>query len=395
MANRDYSVRQLLELVSCTECRLCAEVCPAVTASGRGELSGIYRIKGLKEVIRKRGGLTVRILGRKGPSREELKRFSDTVFRCTLCGNCEEICPVGLRLKNLWLSLRQDMVHSETYPEKIEMIKENLQESRNVFAEDNEERAEWIEDMRYRPKGELIKDRAEVVYFTGCVASYFPMAQKIPMALAEILDIAGIDFTLLGGEEWCCGFPLLGAGLKETAGEFIEHNIQAVKEKGGRRIVFACPTCYQMWREYYPPEFHLSHATEFLFELIRGKFVSPKSLSMKVTYHDPCDLGRGARVFEEPRKVISSIPGVKLVELPRSREHTRCCGGGGNLEMIDPKLSAEISKRKIDEIIQTGAQAVITSCQQCVRTMTTYVKRNKIPLEVMDITELVLKAVRS
>ncbi|MBW1997585.1 MAG: (Fe-S)-binding protein [Deltaproteobacteria bacterium] len=395
MANRDYSARQILELVACTGCQLCAEVCPAVAASGRGELSGVYRIKGLKDVVKRRGGLTGRIFGRKGPSKEELKQFSDTIFRCTLCGNCEEICPVGLRLKNLWLSLRQDMVHSETYPKKVEMIRENLQESRNVFAEDNEERAKWIEDMRYRPKRELIKDKAEVIYFTGCVASYFPMAQKIPMALAEILDIGGIDFTLLGGEEWCCGFPLLGAGLKETAGEFIEHNIKAVKEKGGRRIVFACPTCYQMWREHYPREFHINHATEFLFELIRGKFVSPKSLPMKVTYHDPCDLGRGARVFEEPRKVIRSIPGVKLVELPRNREHTQCCGGGGNLEMIDPKLSAEISKRKIEEIVQTGAQAVITSCQQCVRTMTSYVKRNKIPLEVMDITQLVLRALRS
>ena len=115
---------------------------------------------------------------------------------------------------------------------------------------------------------------------------------------------------------------------------------------------------------------------------------------MTVTYHDPCDLGRGARVFDEPRELISSIPGVKFVELPRNRENCQCCGGGGNVEMIDATLSAEIARQKIDEILGTGAQAVITSCQQCVRTMTTYVRRNKVPIEVMDITELIHRALK-
>jgi heterodisulfide reductase subunit D len=115
---------------------------------------------------------------------------------------------------------------------------------------------------------------------------------------------------------------------------------------------------------------------------------------MTVTYHDPCDLGRGASVFEEPREVIQAIPGVRLVELPRNRENCQCCGGGGNLEMIDAELSGEIAKQKIVEVVRTGAEAVITSCQQCVRTMATYVRRNKVPVEVMDITELIRRALK-
>ena len=392
MGNQDYNVNQLLQMEACTNCRICADVCPAVTASSEGELSAVYRMKGLKEILKGRTGLFRKLFGRKEPFEKKWRHFSDTVFRCTLCGNCQEVCPVGIHLKDLWLSLRQDLVHSECFPEKIDMIRDNLEESHNVFAEDNEERADWVDDMRDPPEHGYLKDEAEVVYFTGCVASYFPLAQKIPIALAEILDVSGVDFTLLGEEEWCCGFPMLGAGLKEMFQEFMEHNLEALREKGAKKAIFACPSCYQMWREHYPREFELLHATEFLMDLVRKGRVPLRTLDLKVTYHDPCDLGRGARVFDEPRELIRSIPGITFVELPWNRENCRCCGGGGNLEMIDADLSAVIAKQKIDEVLSTGAQAVVTSCQQCVRTMMTHVRRNKVPLEVLDVTQLIHRA---
>jgi heterodisulfide reductase subunit D len=149
-----------------------------------------------------------------------------------------------------------------------------------------------------------------------------------------------------------------------------------------------------MLREYYPTGFEISHGSQFLVGLMKDKRIPLKELPLTVTYHDPCDLGRGARVFDEPREVIRSIPGVKLVELPRNRENCQCCGGGGNLEMIDAPLSSQIAAQKIREVLSTGAQAVISSCQQCVRTMTTFVKRNKVPLEVLDLTQLVHRALK-
>ncbi|MBW1733711.1 MAG: (Fe-S)-binding protein [Deltaproteobacteria bacterium] len=392
MSNQDYNMRQLLEMGACTNCQVCADVCPAVSASLDGHLSAVYRIKGLKEVLKRRAGFLGRLFRRKPLSQEEWKGFSDTVFRCTLCGNCQEICPVGINLKDLWLSLRQDLVHSDHYPKKINMIRDNLAEDRNVFAEDNEERAEWVEDMPNPPDDGYMREKARVVYFTGCTAAYFPVAQKIPMALAEILDRSNVDFTLLGEDEWCCGFPMLGAGLMDMFGPFRDHNLEALREKGAREVLFACPSCYQMWREFYPPEFRISHATQFITRLIREERVPLREFDMTVTYHDPCDLGRGAREFDAPREVIRSIPGLSFVELPRNRENCQCCGGGGNLEMVDAGLSAQIAGQKIEEILSTGADAVITSCQQCVRTMMTYVRRNKIALEVLDITQLVHRA---
>ena len=185
---------------------------------------------------------------------------------------------------------------------------------------------------------------------------------------------------------------MLGAALKDMFDAFKTHNLEALREKGAKEVLFACPSCYQMWREYYPGEFKISHATQFLTQLIRENRVPLKELDLTVTYHDPCDLGRGSREFEAPREVIRAIPGLRFVELPQTRENCQCCGGGGNLEMVDAKLSAQIAKRKIEEILSTGADAVVTSCQQCVRTMMTYVRRNKISLEVLDITQLVRRA---
>jgi len=189
MGNLDYTAAQLFEMDACTKCRVCADVCPAVSAAHDGELSAVWRMKALREVLQGRGGRLQRLLGHRPPSSEDLKRFSETVFKCTLCAYCEEVCPVGIGLKELWLSLRLDMVRSGAYPAKIDMIRKNLAESRNVFAEDNEERADWVEDMRNAPDEGLVKDKAEVVYFTGCVAAYFPMAQKIATSLAEIMTV--------------------------------------------------------------------------------------------------------------------------------------------------------------------------------------------------------------
>lgn len=392
MSQNDYSIKELFQLEACTNCCLCAEVCPAVSATKDGQLSGAYRLAELRKIMRSRSGIWRKFFGRKAPTEEQLKQFSDTVYRCTLCGRCQETCPSGIMLRDLWLSLRQDLVHSSAYPKKVDMIRENVAGSHNVFDEDNEERADWVEDLRNPPDHGYVKDRAEVVYFTGCVAAYFPMAQQIPMALSAVLDAAAVDFTLLAEEEWCCGFPLLGAGLRDHLKDNIEHNIDAVKAKGARKVVFACPSCYQMWREHYPHDFEIYHVTQYINQLITAGQLSLKALDLTVTYHDPCDLGRGSKEYDAPRQVIRAIPGVKLVEMAHNRENCLCCGGGGNLEMIDNKLSGEIAKAKIDEAMETGAQAVVTACQQCVRTMNTYIRRNKLKFEALDIVQLVQKA---
>jgi heterodisulfide reductase subunit D len=392
MSNKHYSIRQLLQVQACTNCQACVAVCPAVAGSVDGRLSAAYRLEALGRLLKARTGFWRKLGFVKEPSPEGLRTFSDTVFRCTLCGNCRQVCPVGLDLTHLWHSLRQDLVASEAYPGKIDMIRENLNESHNVFGEDNEERADWVEDMPDAPDHGYVKEQADVVYFTGCVSSFFPLAQRIPMAVANIFDAAGVNFTLLGEDEWCCGFPLLGAGLGDQLESLIANNVDAIMARGATQVVFACPSCYRMWQERYPRQFQIFHATEFLEKLLKEDRLSLRELDLTVTYHDPCDLGRGAGTFDAPREIIKAIPGIRFVEMLKNRDHCSCCGGGGNLEMIDADLSAKIAANKMKEVQATGAQAVVTACQQCVRTMTTYAKRNKLAVDVMDIVQLLHKA---
>ncbi len=399
MRQSAFSIRQRMALDACTECGQCLTVCPAVAASGDADLSAQVRMHNLKKLLRDRNFFWKALnemLGREPLATPQvLKDYGLSVFRCSLCGDCEEVCPAGLPLKDMWLSLREELSRTGDAPDKIRMIRANLDGSHNVFDEENDERGDWVDDMRKPPRGGCVKDSAEVVYFTGCVGAYFPLAQKIPMAFVEILDAGGVDFTIMAGDEWCCGFPLQGSGQSAGLPAIIAHNVAAAKARGARKVVFTCPSCYQIWREAYPPEFELVHASEMVAQLVLEDRLPLGELPMTVTYHDPCDLGRGGRVFDEPRAIMARIPGLTLVEMEHNREHCLCCGGGGNLEMIDPDLSAAMAKRKVEEAVATGAEAIITNCQQCVRTMMTYAKRNKVNIDVMDMSQLVAKSLEA
>ncbi|MCP4666068.1 MAG: (Fe-S)-binding protein, partial [Deltaproteobacteria bacterium] len=168
------------------------------------------------------------------------------------------------------------------------------------------------------------------------------------------------------------------------------HNLQKVAEVGAKTIVFTCPSCYHTWRHFYKTDAKLMHATQLIHELVKdGKVRFQREINVTAAYHDPCDLGRNTGVYEEPREVLKAIPGLRFVELPMNRKFSLCCGGGGNVEMTDPELSARVARVKLDMIKDVGAEMVVTGCQQCVRTMTTRARREKIDLEVKDLTGLV------
>jgi heterodisulfide reductase subunit D len=282
------------------------------------------------------------------------------------------------------------------YPKIVDRVVEALESDFNISGDPNEDRGQWMDFLKEVPEHRYQKDKAKVIYFVGCVAAFFPLVQKIPQAFVQVLDKTQVDFTTLGGEEWCCGFPLIQMGMPDKMEKLVKHNQEKVKEIGAETVVFACPSCYHTWKEHYKSNGELLHSTQFMERLIsEGKLAFKKGFPRTVTYHDPCDLGRNSKVFDPPRNILKQIPGLKFVELENNRQLSVCCGGGGDLEMIDPELSAAIAERKIQEIQRTGADVVVTSCQQCVRTIAGYARKKEIDLKVMDITEVVLEAMGS
>ncbi len=385
------SPKQLVEIEACTRCGECLKYCPVYAQKGEEEIDPRGKIQAFKSFIRSQYGIWAKIFGPKKLDEEKLKKFSEMVYRCTLCGECSVSCPVSIDAKHLWTALRETLVEMGHFPEAAKRMKANVLQAHNVSGDENEERTEWLEFLDELPDDQYRKEKAEVAFFVGCVASFFPLVQKIPLAFVEILNKAEVDFALLGGEEWCCGFPLIGAGMKQEANLLIQHNLEMVEKKGVKRVVFACPSCYHTWMEEYKTDIEIFHSTQFIKKLIDEGKISFREKKIKVTYHDPCDLGRASGVYEAPREILHSIPGVELVEMENNREHCKCCGGGGNLEMVDPELSAALAQEKINQIQTTGADTVITACQQCVRTILTTARRKEIPIAAMDITEFVLK----
>ncbi len=315
------------------------------------------------------------------------------IFTCLGCGACTAVCLSSVKTKDLIFQNRECQVDRGFYPKIAERLVKTLAESRNISDDDQEDRSEWQELMKDLPEEALEKEHADVLFFVGCVASFFPMVQKIPANMARILQKAGVDFTILGGEEWCCGFPLVGAGMPEKLEELKQHNLRKVKDVGAKTVVFTCPSCLHTWKHLYDTDVKLVHASQMIADLIQtGKVTLKNSIDATVTYHDPCDLGRNTGIYEEPRAVIKSIPGLRFVDLPMNRKFSVCCGGGGNVEMTDPDLSAQVAQMKLDSIKAVGADMVVTACQQCVRTMTTRARRQKMDIEVKDLTELVVEA---
>jgi heterodisulfide reductase subunit D len=369
------------EVAKCNRCGFCLPNCP------------IYSVQKVESASpRGRNAITRAVIEERLKWSPEIEK---SIFSCLGCGACTVACFPSIKTRDMVFQDRECLVNEGIYPKIADRVAGYVEENHNISNDDNEERGEWRDLFKDLPEHAFEKEHAEVIYFVGCVSSFFPMAQKIPVNMARIMERAGVDFTILGGEEWCCGFPLIGAGMPEKMKALMDHNLEKVKAVAARQIVFTCPSCYHTWKTFYETDLEILSSSEFLERLILEKRVPLKEIDTTVTYHDPCDLGRNSGVYESPREVLKAIPGLRLVELPNNRQLTVCCGGGGNLEMVDPELSGKVAQMKIEEILGTGADMVVSSCQQCLRTIATRARRQKIDLVVKDLSELVAEAMEA
>jgi heterodisulfide reductase subunit D len=313
-------------------------------------------------------------------------------YQCSVCLACTQQCQIP-EIHNYageWLmAMREEAVRLGygPMPEHARYTEHTMAEH-NPYMEKHEDRLKWL-----TPNIKQTSD-AKLAYFVGCTSSY--REQGVAISTAEILNSLKIDFKILKDER-CCSSPLYMTGQSEKAKKIAESNINNFKKAGIETIITSCAGCYRTWKYTYPKKFGLDHGIEikhlpeFLLEKsINGELKFNKSLNMKITYHDPCHIGRHMGIYEQPRELLKKIPGIELIEMARNRYNAWCCGSGGGVRSAFKDLSSFAAKQRIEEAKETTAEAIVSCCPFCLNQFKDKIDNNRI--KVIDVSELVRKA---
>jgi Fe-S oxidoreductase len=319
------------------------------------------------------------------PITPELK---EVVYSCTTCLMCQEICGVrddGAGPWDITVAMREEIADREGPIEAHRPLLEGLKQYNNPWAQPQQERGAWANGLGLK---KLSAGKAATLLFAGCSADRTE-GRAGAVALAKLMKQAGEDFAVLGERESCCGLYARDLGFRDEYARLQEQNLKTIKRAGVRAIVTACGSCRRIWGEYPKEELEdvkVFHAVEYLEKLVQnGRLPFTKKINKKVTYHDPCHLGRGAGVYDAPRAILRAIPGVELVEMPRNRRWSWCCGGGGGVPEAFPDLAKWNAEDRLREAKECGAELVVTSSALCLRSFA----RADNPLPVHDLLDFV------
>jgi len=326
---------------------------------------------------------------------EEEVLASGAFWQCTSCAACTFHCPRGIPLPEVIVELkRHAWRRGLDPPEEVRLLNESVRTFRNISGEPNDDRLRWSANLPQPLKDiQGVRD-ADVLYFVGCIASFYPRGFGIAQGFGRILQLAGIRFTTLGAGEWCCGYPLINSGMSDEVTEFVDHNLAMVRELGIKTLVTTCPSCFYTWKSVYPSfssatsDLTILHATQLLAELLDAGRLRPGPLNQIVTYHDPCDLARKGGEMDAPRHVLRSVPGLEIREMANTGVNALCCGGGGDVKLLDLDTTLEVALRRVTQAVDVGSETVVTACQQCKRALVSAVQWMRKPIRVVDVVEL-------
>jgi Fe-S oxidoreductase len=323
---------------------------------------------------------------------------SEDIWRCTTCGRCPQQCPRDVKQIESGVALRRIATEYGVFPKSvtpIRTVRGSLVGEGNTLSEERGKRADWAKGLSVNE----FTEGMEILYFPGCYPSYDPRLKKVAVATANILNKAGVDFGILGTKENCCGESIRKTGDEEVFRRLAKENIKTFVDHGVKKILVTSPHCYHTFKNEYPEfrvNFEVVHISQFMFELIReGRLELTKEYGKKVTYHDPCYLGRHNGIFEEPREVLKKVPGLELNEMSESRVDSLCCGGGGGRVWMETQKGERFSDLRIEQAMGVGAEVLVTSCPYCITMfedsrLTLNVTEN---IEIKDITEIIAEAI--
>jgi len=364
------------ELYVCARCGYCREVCPVKKLNGFDKVCPRGKILLLKHFMEKKMPIT--------------KDMIWNWYYCCTCGYCAETCPVNIDFPTVVKDVRVDLVKRGLNPlEPFKIASANILTEGNPFGKPKSERTEWI------PQSVKLSKKSDTLYWAGCTSAYW--TTETAGAVVSILHRINFDYNMLGGDEGCCGMIPVWGGGTDVSRQIAERNVRLIEDSGAKVLFTTCPGCYSTFKEDYPKlvgklGFEVRHASELFSELIKsGRLKFTHKVASTVTYHDPCHIGRFHGIFEEPREIISAIPGVKFIEMDYNRRAANCCGGPMRTAFAEDSLT--VAQWRVDEALSTKAEILTTFCPQCTINLRQGAATREATIEVLDLPELMLKAI--
>jgi Fe-S oxidoreductase len=395
------SWKQLLDGYTCTECGRCTAVCPASNVGK--SLSPRKIIVDIRRRTLDKAPLLVNGVNEGEMFEKTLVHdyISDIeLWQCTTCAACMQECPVMIEHLDSIVDMRRNLVLTESqFPPELNNVFRSIETNFSPWAFNPADRAEWADGLGIKTMAE--DSSGEVLFWVGCAGSYDNRYKKVSRAFASIMQKAGVDFRILGTEEKCNGDTARRLGNEYLAQMMIMQNVELLNGYGVKKIVTACPHCFQsLGREYkqFGGDYQVIHHSRFIEELINsGKLSLEENGSAdKVTYHDSCYLGRYNNIYDEPRNLLSRTNGENVVEMERNRSKGFCCGAGGGRMFLEDEEGGRINEERTREALETGASTIASACPFCMTMLTDGIKHFEKTEEVAvrDIAELVLEKIK-
>lgn len=402
--SENLSISDILNIDACASCRECYLYCPVYDVDRRKVITPRDKLKSLISILKKERGLLASLFGSR-VKEDDIKTFISALYECSVCAQCREVCPAGIETHKLWERIRACAVSLNYGPlSQQKTISQSIRNYDNPWMQPRGIRGKWAErafkDGRLsKPVQDITKNKAGILYYVGCTASYDQNITEVAINFVELMNSAGIEFGILGPREKCCGSTPLRIGDYNTFEEQAMANVQLFTELNLHTVVFSCSGCFktmnQDYREVRNLPFRTLHLVQFLLELIEERKIVPvKEVPLKITYHDPCHLGRHNKLYDEPREILKKIPGVEILEMKRSMEFSRCCGAGGGVKAGFPSINNAMTDRRIDDAEETGADELVTACPFCYQSFMLGIQRKNSYLKIRDITELLTRSVK-
>jgi Fe-S oxidoreductase/nitrate reductase gamma subunit len=392
----DLTWKQLLDGYTCTECGRCTSVCPAnITGKPLSprEIIISIRKRTMEKALELRGDESGGIF-----ERTLLYNYitEDELWACTTCMACVQECPVMIEHVGTIIDMRRYLVLTESkFPSELATTFKNLETNFTPWAFAHSSRGEWAEGLEIKKLSE--DSNVEYLLWVGCAGSYDTRYRKVAVAVARLLKIAGVNFGILGNEEKCTGDLARRAGNEYLAQMLIQENVKTLNKYGVKKIITICPHCFNTLKNEYPDfggNYQVFHHTEFLRKLLDdGRINVSGEVRAKITYHDSCYLGRYNDIYDAPRDILSSIEGVKLVEMKRSKDRGFCCGAGGARMFMEEKIGKRVNIERTEEALGLNPDIIASACPFCMTMLTDGVKTMDAEVSVKDIAEILLEAI--